>query len=44
MSFANMLYWTITTTVLSLIVGYGSAFSWKYPPTFDMGVGEWRAE
>jgi hypothetical protein len=39
MSFANILYWTINTTVLSLIVGYGSAFSWKLAWRVDRCVG-----
>ena len=39
MSFANILYWTITTTVLSLIVGYGSAFSWKFAWRADRCLG-----
>jgi len=39
MSFANILYWTITTTVLSLMVGYGSAFSWKLAWRADRCLG-----
>lgn len=39
MSFANILYWAITLTVICLMVGYLSVISWKWAWELDQLLG-----